>query len=209
VKTINVLFIGADPAVGAELLRELDLGPASALPTPPEILVLLRAQAGDPSADAAAWREAIGGADIMGFYANHLDALSVQTLQQIYELCRGKKTAPLHMLLCRSGTAGDFKISCPHCGQKMWVREADADKRGRCPTCQKGFPVPHAVKELKQRLGLPDIAPVTPVTLGHPVAAHAALMAILRPVVGPLLDARGLLISEAMQKHVLHFQVVR
>jgi hypothetical protein len=208
VKTISVLFIGNDPEVGGALLRELDLGSASALPAPPEILVRLRLQAGAVG-DPAPWRAAIAEADLMGFYGHHLDQAAVETLRAIYELCKEKRSAPLHLLLCRNGDAGEFKMSCPHCGQKMWVRETDADKRGRCPTCQKGFPVPHALKEFKARLGLPDLAPITPVTLGHPVAAHAALMAILRPVVGPLLDARGLLISEALQKHVLHFQVDR
>lgn len=207
-KTISVLFIGNDPVVGDALLRELDLGPATQLAQPPDILVRLRLQAGEV-VDPAPWRASIGGADLMGFYGHHLDTQSVASLRAIFELCKEKKSAPLHMLLCRSGEAGEFKIGCPHCGQKMWVREGDADKRGRCPTCQKGFPVPHAVKELKQRLGLPDLTPITPVTLGHPVAAHAALMAILRPVVGPLLDAKGLLISEALQKHILHFQYER
>lgn len=66
----------------------------------------------------------------------------------------------IHFLIYRKMSEQDFKMSCPFCGQKLWVRDADLDKRGRCPNCKKGFTLPKQEDQVINLLGLKQTAPI-------------------------------------------------
>jgi transposase-like protein len=66
----------------------------------------------------------------------------LQQISELLEKATDGYSVPTQMLIYRNDNEVDFKMSCPYCGQKLWVRDADQDKRGRCPHCGKGFTLP-------------------------------------------------------------------
>lgn len=105
--------------------------------------------------------------------ARHMD---VETLEQMASL-----TAPLEsghstaMLAYREDAERDFKMSCPYCGQKLWVRDADIDKRGLCPNCKKGFTIPKQEDLLVAKLRLHGRVVVKKIFKGNPASISGPL----------------------------------
>lgn len=89
-----------------------------------------------------------------------VDYLGMQELSQQLKVLADAVQIPIHFLIYRKANEQDFKMSCPFCGQKLWVRDADLDKRGRCPSCKKGFTLPKQEDQVIQLLGLRQDAPV-------------------------------------------------
>ena len=48
----------------------------------------------------------------------------------------------------------DFKMSCHHCGQKLWVRDTDVGQKGRCPKCSKSIELPGQEAHIREQFGL-------------------------------------------------------
>jgi len=135
--------------------------------------------------------------------------VDVLSLQHMEELLR---SAPQGLglsaiLVYRNENEQDFKMSCPYCGQKLWVRDADKDKRGRCPHCRKGFTLPEQEKHVSSVLRLKDRVPVFRVIRNDPASLGAPLRKVLegKGKSGPLenLDTEGAFMNnQTMNAHV-------
>jgi hypothetical protein len=95
-----------------------------------------------------------------------VDVLSLQNTLELMESRSGLK--PAVVLIYRNENESDFKMSCPYCGQKLWVRDADQDKRGRCPHCHKGFTLPAQEEHVVSSLSLSTVTPVRRIVRGDP-----------------------------------------
>jgi hypothetical protein len=87
---------------------------------------------------------------------------------------------PVHFLLYRKANEQDFKMSCSFCGQKLWVRDADLDKRGRCPSCKKGFNLPGQEDQVVRLLGLRQDALIDRLSHGDASSLAAAVGLFLK-----------------------------
>jgi predicted RNA-binding Zn-ribbon protein involved in translation (DUF1610 family) len=109
-----------------------------------------------------------------------VDVLSLQRLDELYRSVSRSHAVPAGFLVYRNENEADFKMSCPYCGQKIWVRDADLDKRGRCPGCKKGFTLPQQEAHVTSALKLPETVPVRRITRGDPASLSGPLQAMLR-----------------------------
>lgn len=116
----------------------------------------LRFVVADPSEPDALAAEA----DAMVGLVRHVDVLSLQQMDESLRGASKPKALPSAVLVYRNENESDFKMSCPFCGQKLWVRDADVDKRGRCPHCRKSFTLPNQEDHVRASLRLPKGVPV-------------------------------------------------
>ena len=77
--------------------------------------------------------------------------ISLEKVKAIYTHLSAHE-APQNVLIARADGEGDFKMSCPSCAQKLWVRDSDVDKRGRCPSCKKAFTVSNVMRTNSSRV---------------------------------------------------------
>lgn len=106
-----------------------------------------------------------------------VDVLSLQDTLELLESRSG--LTPAVVLIYRNENESDFKMSCPYCGQKLWVRDADQDKRGRCPHCHKGFTLPAQEEHVASALSLSSTTPVRRIVRGDPGSLASPLRLIL------------------------------
>ncbi|WFB34480.1 hypothetical protein P3T73_09940 [Kiritimatiellota bacterium B12222] len=104
-----------------------------------------------------------------------VDVLSLQKLDQLLADHGAGKFTPTLVLIYRNENETDFKMSCPYCGQKLWVRDVDQDKRGRCPHCSKGFTLPDQQEHIISTLRLPPSVHVKRITRQDPGSFAAPL----------------------------------
>lgn len=93
--------------------------------------------------------------DIFVGIVRFVDVLSLQKMDELLTISGASKSTSALIVIYRNENETDFKMSCPYCGQKLWVRDADQDKRGRCPHCTKGFTLPDQVDHISSSLRLP------------------------------------------------------
>lgn len=111
--------------------------------------------AGDPI-QYPSWDEQVSSADYILMIVRFLDVHSLEKIKGIYRYLPNELTVPLGVFLLRDKGEIDFKISCPACGQKLWLRDTDVGKRGRCPNCKKPFIIQSQLDYLKSQLMLPE-----------------------------------------------------
>jgi predicted RNA-binding Zn-ribbon protein involved in translation (DUF1610 family) len=117
-----------------------------------EIDFILPGESGDPGE--------VQQADVLVGLIRFVDILTLREMEQKLLPVAGSAPVALAMVVYRDEQETDFKMSCPFCGQKLWVRDADTDKRGRCPHCKKGFTLPEQEEHVRAILQLPDSVPV-------------------------------------------------
>ena len=137
--------------------------------------------AGDPKINPY-WHHHVADAHALVILARHLDVLSMDHLKGIYRsLPLDTSIPPLAFFLIRDPGEKDFKMSCLECGQKLWVRDYDVGKTGRCPSCKQAFHIPAQSGYIRHQLALPDNLPVELIELGdNPTAVDALERLILR-----------------------------
>lgn len=107
--------------------------------------------------------------------------VDVISLNQIAELIQSRPGLnPLCVLIYRNEQESDFKMSCPTCGQKLWVHDSDKGKRGQCPQCQKGFTLPPQDEHIRAYLSLRSDCTIVRVTRGEPDSLASSLDVILQ-----------------------------
>ena len=123
---------------------------------------------------------------------NVLTALNIR-YSDLITLESAKKTttrltaqSPISLWILRQEGQKDFKMSCPLCGQKIWVRDADVNKRGRCPNCKKAFNLPAQDKQIRSLLSLNESTSVCTVFEQSKLSVESAVRALLASVVGDI-----------------------
>lgn len=119
-------------------------------------------------------------ADLMLALVRYVDVISLMDMSTILESFPGEWDLPTCLMIYRTENETDFKMSCPYCGQKIWVRDADVDKRGRCPNCKKGFTLPRQDDHVGRALKLKEGVEIHRVERGNPASISAPLRALLR-----------------------------
>ncbi|MDD2237048.1 MAG: hypothetical protein PHP44_13790 [Kiritimatiellae bacterium] len=136
---------------------------------------------GDPRVNPY-WHQHVSDADALVILARFLDVLSMDHMKALYRtLPLDTSLPPLAFFLVRDAGEKDFKMSCLECGQKLWVRDYDIGKTGRCPSCQEAFQIPAQSAYLRRQLSLPDNLPVDQVEMGdNPTVQDALQRLVLR-----------------------------
>jgi len=132
------------------------------------------------------WVDDIAPANVVVFVLRHIDVISLDRAKKIYMSLPSGNVVPFSVLILRHEGEVDYKMSCPYCAQKLWVRDSDVDKRGRCPNCKKAFTLPSQVSQLRAALKLPDAATVHTVYQENPSSCLGAVQNLLGSVMGEL-----------------------
>ncbi|HIE10803.1 MAG TPA: hypothetical protein EYP62_04260 [Kiritimatiellae bacterium] len=174
---MTVIVLTVHEEMGEALLADLCPQGPSGLTGETEVEgtpVKLEVLAGDPRLSSD-WDSRVDSADGLVLLVRFLDVISVDKIRAIYRRLPSEKAVPLAVFIQREEGEIDFKISCPVCGQKLWVRDTDVNKRGRCPNCKKAFRLPSQSQHLKVQLMLPDSIPIFTVVRGNPATSRGAL----------------------------------
>lgn len=141
--------------------------------------------AGAPHEDPA-WQTKVQQADVLVLLVRFLDAISLDKLKAIRSGIASLSPRPMAVFLFREEGEIDFKMSCPSCGQKLWVRDTDENKKGRCPNCKQGFRLPSQAAQVKMDLSLPDSVPITRIMRGNMSSCRNALVNLKGHLTGGL-----------------------
>ncbi len=141
--------------------------------------------AGTPH-DQPGWQEKLEHADVLVMLVRFLDGVSLEKLRAIRAGLSDIPTKPMAVFLFREEGEIDFKMSCPSCGQKLWVRDTDENKKGRCPNCKEAFRLPSQAAQVKSTLTLPDSVPITRVMRGNMSSCRNALVNLKGHLTGGL-----------------------
>jgi predicted RNA-binding Zn-ribbon protein involved in translation (DUF1610 family) len=141
--------------------------------------------AGAPSQDRT-FRDRITKADAIVLVVRFLDVLSLEKIKAIYRELPTEINIPIGIVLLRDPGEIDFKISCPACGQKLWLRDTDVGKRGRCPNCKKPFVIMSQAEHIKSQLMLGDGMLITKVTRGDLASFEKAIASLMKSVSGEI-----------------------
>lgn len=147
--------------------------------------VRMQVLAGDPRTSPS-WDETIKRADAIALLVRFLDVISLDKVRAIYRRLPSEAAVPLAVFLFREEGELDFKMSCPACGQKLWVRDTDVSRRGRCPNCKKAFKLPAQANHLKSQLMLPDAVPAITVVRGNTASCRGAVANLLAYLAGKI-----------------------
>lgn len=157
--------------------------------------------------DNAAWSARIQTADVLVMLVRFLDALSLDRIKYIRNHLPDAPPIPMAVLLFREEGEIDFKMSCPACGQKLWVRDTDEDKRGRCPNCKKAFRLPSQAQHVKAELSLPDAVPVTRVVRGNASSCRNALVNLKGHLAGGIVTSEQPFDASILMKSTVRMEV--
>lgn len=95
-------------------------------------------------------------ASAIAMVVEYVDAQTLGSVRGAMGRLPRDRNLPMAFLVNRPEGKQDFKMSCPSCGQKLWIRDSDVGKRGRCPNCKKAFDIPEQIALLREQLLLPD-----------------------------------------------------
>ncbi len=113
----------------------------------------------------------------------HIDEAGLESLRRLRQRLPANRKLPQAHALHREQGRAEFKLSCPSCGQKLWVGDAQEGRPGRCPGCRQTFLIPSQARHLAASLQLDDDVPIrvqfrgdtaTAVALVHELAARLA-----------------------------------
>lgn len=183
--------------VEAEQKKELTLG---------DFQVSFDIVAGDPGQDPS-FEEHIANADAIAIVVRFLDVLSLDKIKMIYRHLPSEINVPVAVFLLRDKGEVDFKISCPSCGQKLWLRDTDIGKRGRCPNCKKPFIILSQAEHLKAQLMLPERVPVVMMIRSDAESFRAAMTKLLGSLAVGIKPAVAEMTEEALKNATVRVQI--
>ncbi len=204
-KTINILILSIyrelaesfiEPAV-AEQKNELIIG---------NTRICFNIIAGDPSQDPT-FEEHVAKADAIAIVVRFLDVLSLDKIKMIYRHLPNELNVPIALFLLRDKGEVDFKISCPACGQKLWLRDIDIGKRGRCPNCKKPFVILSQPDHLKSQLMLPESVPIIKMVRTDTESLGLAIAQLLDTMSVGIKPSTAGMTAEALKNATVRIQV--
>ncbi len=181
-RALSVPVLSVEPGLGVEFIRGVLGDPAAGDAgelTFEHYHVRLKATDDDPGMETA-WAAQLAQADAVALVVHYLDGASLQHVhRRFHGALKARPGLPVGLFLFRQDGEREFKLSCAECGQKLWVREADIGKRGRCPHCRHPLMIPTPSEYLRERLSLPDATPVLNVIKGDVSLCRGALANLL------------------------------
>ena len=135
-------------------------------------------------------QQLLANADAMAMIVHFLDGPSLESARRMYHRTRTSALVPLGVFILRPAEERQFKISCPECGQKLWIMEKEIGMRGRCINCRRPMTIPPPSEYLRIRLLLPDAVPVLNVIGGDTSLCRGALANLLART-GPGIHENG------------------
>ena len=141
--------------------------------------VKLRVLSGDPRMNPD-WNDVIEGADALILLFRFLDIISLEKTKRIYEHIPANLLPRAAFFLYREPAEVDYKISCPACGQKLWVHDKDENRRGRCPNCKRAFDLPSKALVLQKAFNLPATAIIRAVVRGDTETCRQSVKGLLQ-----------------------------
>lgn len=147
----------------------------------------LHVLADDPRS-LSTWSDEVGEADALVLQIRFMDALSLDRLRTICNHLPPSNAVPLGIFLMREEGENDFKISCATCGQKLWVRDTDEGKKGRCPNCKRAFKLRSQAEQAKHELDLSDDVSLATVIGGDASSCSSAIRCVARKPSGKKAD---------------------
>jgi len=124
----------------------------------------------------------IDKADAAVLLIRYLDGVTMARIREVFHFLNAEAFLPKSILVFREAKETEFKISCTYCGQKLWVRDRDAGRRGNCPQCRKTFFVPTQKSFITSFLMLTEAIPVVAVTNGDSSCKNAIASLVERIV---------------------------
>lgn len=112
----------------------------------------------------------------------YLDQATMTRIKEVFRLLHAESFLPKSIVVFREDKESEFKISCTYCGQKLWVRDRDAGRRGNCPQCRKTFFVPTQKSFITSFLMLTEAVPVVTVINGEASCKNAITSLVERVV---------------------------
>ncbi len=207
-KQLNVLILSIHQEMGENFIKDVCSQASGGTGNVEigDVRVHMDVLAGDPRLNAS-WDASLQKADALILIARFLDVISIDKMKAIYRRLPGETSTPISVVVVREEGETDFKISCPICGQKLWVRDIDSNKRGRCPNCKKAFTLPDQNDHLKAQLALMDRVPVMRVISGNTESARGALAQLVDRVSGRALEQAGGVDQEVLKQATIRVQV--
>jgi len=161
---------------------------------------------GDPSEDAS-FGDRVAKAHAIVILVRFLDVLSLDKIRNIYHYLAQSGSTPRAVFYLRDKGELDFKISCPSCGQKLWLRDTDVGKRGRCPNCSKPFVILSQADHLKTQLLLPDGMPCLKVICKDTDSFRNAVVKLLETQASGITPADASVNLDALKHATVRIQV--
>jgi hypothetical protein len=118
-------------------------------------------------------------ADALVWLVHFLDTRSIEDARSLLERVLADRSAPMGVFIYRPEAERQFKISCPECGQKLWVMEHEIGMRGRCVNCRRPMMIPTPSEYLRRMFRLPDSVPVLNVVRSDASLCRGALENLL------------------------------
>ena len=176
--SLDFVLLAAD-----ELCPDSIVGDLCADPSIPSFLldgtrINLHTQCGEPS-PVSDWEAALSDADAFAITVRYVDVITMDRLRDIYRVIALNASKPFGIMVYRGEGEDDYKMSCPFCGQKLWVRDSDINKRGRCPNCKKAFPLPSQSDHVRDQLHIEEGTPLASIKGGDDSSLKAAFRTIL------------------------------
>lgn len=168
--------------------------------------VVLDVFVGDPSEDPS-FGDRVAKAHAITILVRFLDVLSLDKIRNIYHYLAQAGSVPKAVFYLRDKGELDFKISCPSCGQKLWLRDTDVGKRGRCPNCSKPFVILSQADHLKTQLLLPENLPCLKVICKDTDSFRTAVIKLLETQASGVTPADANVNLEALKHATVRIQV--
>jgi len=204
-KKINALVISIYRELAEEFLSSFAAEPNTEMAIH-DFIVNFEIVAGDPAQDPA-FKDHLAKVDAIAIVVRFLDVLSLEKIKNIYRHLPDQLTIPVAIFMLRDKGEADFKISCPSCGQKLWLRDSDVAKRGRCPNCTKPFIILSQGDHLKSQLMLPDKIEVFKVTRSNPESFQNALLKLFGGTPAGIKPADLSVSDEALKNATVRIQI--
>ena len=205
---VNILILCIHPELGETFLQSVCTGAtgSSGDTIVENRTVHLDILAGDPRM-IAEWDDSMKKSEAVALLVRFLDVISLDKIRAIYRRVPSERAVPMSVILFREDGEIDFKMSCPACGQKLWVRDSDVGKRGRCPNCKKAFKLPSQAGHLKSQLMLPDAIPALTAVRGKAPSCRGALSSLLAYLAGAIVPPTAVLDQETLKKTTVRVQI--
>lgn len=144
-----------------------------------------------PAEPIEATIEHIKSADFAILLLRFVDEETLDVARALLRALPPAVQAGIHIALAREQGEGEFKMSCPKCGQKLLIKDALAFRRTQCPRCKHPFTIPGQTDLVRQEFLIPPEHKISKAQLGDTESCMAVLRSAYRQVGGRRSDEKS------------------